>query len=314
MSSDVSSAESASPPLTHPKRARTRSEKRRMLNRERKKLHLPPVCVEPSKARSVDSDPSASSHSDESESSALSGYSFDFSGDVVGKPAPGSTAQPSTPRPSEDESAADQTNSEAATFLDRFPRAFESWTEFDAAFASFCKNSYQIFSKRTSKSVKSRNQQAEKRWGNAKTHRRGSAKLIPDDWGVYSKTFQCTHGIARASQSSGRRGLQFVRYTQCSAKVNATVTAAVTGKYQVVISASGSHNHVLDAEVHASYAESRTIRDPELIRRVSEMQESGSHARGILAFLRAETGMYTTDPFCNKLSPTKPTAPTIHRT
>ncbi|POM62808.1 hypothetical protein PHPALM_27988 [Phytophthora palmivora] len=118
--------------------------------------------------------------------------------------------------------------------------------------------------------------------------------LIPASWNVYSKTLKCTHGIKHPKRGNGQRTHRVVRFTDCTAQVNATLVKGNQGLYYIYVKAKGSHNHALSPELWDYYLENRRIQDPLMLQTVSDMRETGSSAKGILAYLHKSTGKKTT--------------------
>eukprot|EP00644_Phytophthora_capsici_P015593 jgi/Phyca11/121508/e_gw1.44.403.1 len=76
----------------------------------------------------------------------------------------------------------------------------------------------------------------------------------------------------------------------CTAKVNARVVYEYSG--WIIVKASGRHNHPVTKHEWFNYAETRTITDKGLVRDASEMHKAGGHAKGILSYLREQSGGY----------------------
>ncbi|KAE9225810.1 hypothetical protein PF004_g11831 [Phytophthora fragariae] len=113
-----------------------------------------------------------------------------------------STAAPSrAPDTSEVEAPA------AGSFLEGFPIFWLSWKTFDDVFADFQQQTFQLFSCRTSTSIKARNKAileeqkkakkpAKKMKGKRRSkHRRTGGTLLPEAWETYSRTLLCTHAM-----------------------------------------------------------------------------------------------------------------------
>ncbi|KAE8997726.1 hypothetical protein PR001_g19508 [Phytophthora rubi] len=213
-------------------------------------------------------------------------------------------------------------------FFGEFSKRWRSWEFFHEQFDLFTANSYQRFSVRSTTSVEKRNKQIL----NSKKFRGGRLPplpgnehedgisdgevgskieasisveetaasdqpyaqfLIPSSWAVYCKTLKCTHAIKQQKRGDGRRSHRVVRYTGCTAQVNATLQKQKGGKYYIFLKAKGSHNHALSPELWEYYAENRRIQDPLVLQAVGDMRQSGSSAKGILAYLRKRTGKKT---------------------
>ncbi|KAI9983065.1 hypothetical protein PInf_006987 [Phytophthora infestans] len=128
---------------------------------------------------------------------------------------------------------------------------------FHAAFEVFQRETYQQFSRRSSTSVKIRNNQMTKNAEALKTSGRRARKavnLIPTDWEHYSITYKCIHGQEYKARGKGKRKHRKVRDTKCSAKLNVRVTATSYGDWELKMSASGVHNHHITKELWESYA------------------------------------------------------------
>lgn len=211
-------------------------------------------------------------------------------------------------------------------FFGEFSKRWRSWEFFHEQFDLFTANSYQRFSVRSTTSVEKRNKQIlnskkfrgktklphlpendeETRISDGEVGSKAGASisvddttasektyaqfLIPNSWGVYCKTSKCTHAIKQQKRGDGRRSHRVVRYTGCTAQVNATLQKQKGGKYYIFLKAKGSHNHALSPELWEYYAENRRIQDPLVLQAVGDMRQSGSSAKGILAYLRKRTG------------------------
>ncbi|KAF4043630.1 hypothetical protein GN244_ATG03943 [Phytophthora infestans] len=119
------------------------------------------------------------------------------------------------------------------------------------------RETYQQFSRRSSTSVKIRNNQMTKNAEALKTSGRRARKavnLIPTDWEHYSITYKCIHGQEYKARGKGKRKHRKVRDTKCSAKLNVRVTATSYGDWELKMSASGVHNHHITKELWESYA------------------------------------------------------------
>ncbi|KAG6608912.1 uncharacterized protein IUM83_12769 [Phytophthora cinnamomi] len=178
-------------------------------------------------------------------------------------------------------------------FFGGFPFTFESWDAFYEAFEHFQRESFQQFSKRTSTSVALRNKQIESSAEALKRAGKRSRKpkpLVPEHWIFYSNTLKCTHGQKYQPRSMGKRKHAKVRGTKCSATMNAHVSITSSGTWELRVSASGNHNHVLNEHLRENYAENRTIKDPQLKSDVTVLLKAGASAKGMLQYLRDRTG------------------------
>jgi hypothetical protein len=116
--------------------------------------------------------------------------------------------------------------------------------------------------------------------------------LLPESWEIYSKTYLCTHGMPFEAKGTGKRSHTKIRATGCCARVNARVKVRRGGGAGVhlVVNATGSHNHALNPHTWYNYASNRRIQDENLREEVAVMSRAGAKPKGILAYLRAETG------------------------
>eukprot|EP00644_Phytophthora_capsici_P019409 jgi/Phyca11/132993/e_gw1.289.6.1 len=119
--------------------------------------------------------------------------------------------------------------------------------------------------------------------------KRKGTHYIPKEWIKYCKTRRCTHGQGQGVRGSGQRKHRKVRSTACTAKVNARVVYGYSG-WSIVVKASGRHNHPVTKHQWCNYAENRTITDKGLIHDATEMHKAGAHAKGILSYLREQSG------------------------
>ncbi|KAL4114232.1 hypothetical protein PRIC2_014912 [Phytophthora ramorum] len=180
--------------------------------------------------------------------------------------------------------------------LATFPTTFSSWQDFHEVFQAYQVKTYQHFSKRTSTSVAVRNNQIKGAASRLKRHgkkQRKEVQLLPEAWGQYSKTLVCTHGQPYQSRGKGNRKHDKVRDTECSARVNARVTATLNDSWVLRVTASGYHNHELNEHVWGEYSGNRTVTDECLQRDVDVLRKAGASAKGILQYLRERTGKKT---------------------
>jgi hypothetical protein len=198
----------------------------------------------------------------------------------------------------------DEGSAEDGAFLEGFSCRWDSWEDFDRAFEEFQAATFQNFSSRTSTSVASRNNQmrnaifreAETSGDTVKVvEQRKGTRYIPDDWQKFCKTLRCTHGRPQKQRGSGKRKHRKTRTTECSAKINARVVSGYSGWY-LALKASGHHNHPVTKHQWFNYAENRTITDEGLTADVAKMHKAGAHAKGILAYLREQSGEFCTFP------------------
>ncbi|KAL3663611.1 hypothetical protein V7S43_011497 [Phytophthora oleae] len=94
--------------------------------------------------------------------------------------------------------------------------------------------------------------------------------LIPADWKNYSKTLVCMHGQPDRKRGRGMRQHKRLQVT-----------------------ATGGHNHDVNAYIWNSYAENRVVKDQALKRDVAVLHKDGATAKGILSYLREQTGKRT---------------------
>ncbi|KAH7468798.1 uncharacterized protein KRP23_11174 [Phytophthora ramorum] len=192
----------------------------------------------------------------------------------------------------------DGSDAEDGAFVEGFPCRWPSWEDFHRAFEEFQGATYQQFSSRTSTSVSSRNNQMRNAVAReAKTtgedaavvETRKGTQYIPESWVKYCKILRCTHGRTQAARGSGKRKHRLVRTTECTAKINARVVPGHSGWF-ITLKASGYHNHPVTKHQWFNYAENRTITVEGLTRDVHEMHKAGAYAKGILAYLREQSG------------------------
>ncbi|KAL4136687.1 hypothetical protein PRIC2_000216 [Phytophthora ramorum] len=181
------------------------------------------------------------------------------------------------------------------TFMTGFARIFDGWDEFFTALLNHSKRTWQLMSKRTSYSAKRRNK---------KLAERGvpdnDPQLLLASFPYYSVTLLCTHGIQHPKKGMGKRQRRIIRFLVCEAKVKALarrdgegvwkVNVSWEGAWKVNVSWEGAHNYLRSKELYGYYSENRRITDPEMLLRVSSMKKAGSSAKGILQYLREETG------------------------
>ncbi|GMF51493.1 unnamed protein product [Phytophthora fragariaefolia] len=184
-------------------------------------------------------------------------------------------AQPCIPE-SRDEihGSSDDTVDCCGGFLRGFPSRWLSWERFHSEVKEYSARTKQCFILRSSQTVTKRNQQM-----------RSADRYFPLEWKHYCKTLRCTHGVKQKSRGDGIRQHQYVRFTGCKAKINATLLR-IGDKYYVYVRSSGTHNHAVRSELWDYYVENRKIRDPALLSSVSDMRAAGSSTKGILAWLR----------------------------
>ncbi|ETI44320.1 hypothetical protein F443_10983 [Phytophthora nicotianae P1569] len=202
--------------------------------------------------------------------------------------------------------SADEDEVVAGSFLEGCPTFLEFWDLFDNVFADFQEQTYQLFSLRTSASMKARNRKIASEQAKAKKNAvswkagrnsdkrsRTGGTLLPEAWDTYCRTFLCTYGMPFVSKGTGRRSHSKVRSTGCSARVNARVCLRPSGNgFHLVASASGAHDHALTEHQWYSYAENRRIEDPQLREDVAVLSKAGAKPRGILSYLRAKTDVH----------------------
>eukprot|EP00644_Phytophthora_capsici_P007426 jgi/Phyca11/112228/e_gw1.21.368.1 len=110
---------------------------------------------------------------------------------------------------------------------------------------------------------------------------------------MYSQTLVCTHGQPYEPKGNGERYHSNIRDTKCKARVNVRVTVSVSGSWYLCVNPSGEHNHALNKRTFESYAENRTVKDAQLTRDVAILHKAGAKAKGILRYLREQTGKAT---------------------
>eukprot|EP00644_Phytophthora_capsici_P014652 jgi/Phyca11/124708/e_gw1.54.347.1 len=103
----------------------------------------------------------------------------------------------------------------------------------------------------------------------------------------------CTHGIKKRATQKGKRQRRIIRYLGCTAQVNGVVTRNANNEWKVHATWHGSHNHLRGERLYQYYAENRRIKDPEVLRQIADMKSAGADAKGILDYLRRNTGKKT---------------------
>ncbi|ETI35427.1 hypothetical protein F443_18230, partial [Phytophthora nicotianae P1569] len=190
------------------------------------------------------------------------------------------------------------TDDDDGAFLEGFSRRWASWEDFNKAFETFQAAMFQQLSGRSSTSVLSRNKQmrdavarevAATGKSSEDVERRRGTRYIPADWKKYCRTLRCTHGQGQPSRSSGKRKHRQIRSTECTAKVNVRVVSAYSG-WNIAVKASGRHNHPVTKHQWFNYAENRSVTDEGLIHDAAAMHKAGAHAKGILSYLREQSG------------------------
>ncbi|ETL46992.1 hypothetical protein L916_03220, partial [Phytophthora nicotianae] len=187
-------------------------------------------------------------------------------------------------------------------FLEGFSRRWDSWEAFYQEFEVFQSATFQQFTSRTSTSVTSRNRQMQnaieseaKKTGKSRAdvEKRKGTQYIPENWSKYCITLQCTHGRSQPPRGSGKRKHRKVRTTLCTAKINARVVAGFSSWY-VAVKACGHHNHPVTKHQWFNYAENRKVKDNSLKQDAINMHKAGAHAKGILGYLREQSGQLVT--------------------
>ncbi|EGZ19060.1 hypothetical protein PHYSODRAFT_499264 [Phytophthora sojae] len=174
-----------------------------------------------------------------------------------------------------------------------FSTTFDSWDTFHTSFDDFQAQTFQQFSMRTSTSVFLRNKQIlekDKERKRAAKKARKPITLVPAEWVTYSKTLVCTHGQPFEPKGKGKRHHNNVRDTKCKARLNVRVAATFSGIWRLRVNATGKHNPDLNKHLWESYAENRTVKDPQLTEDVAVLHKAGANTHGILQYLRERTG------------------------
>ncbi|DBA01813.1 TPA: hypothetical protein N0F65_002929 [Lagenidium giganteum] len=178
-------------------------------------------------------------------------------------------------------------------FLDGFGHEYPSWDEFTKAFNEFTASTFQCFPRRSSSSVSKRNEQVKKRQ-EARDGKPSKEKTLPIHMGFYAVSFHCTHGVKHKSKSQGHRHHEVVRYTNCTARVNARVVEKFEDTYVIRVEALGGHNHPCNEDVYKQYPVARVVKDDDVLARGKMMWESGASVKGILRFFRSTTDKFPT--------------------
>lgn len=172
--------------------------------------------------------------------------------------------------------------------LESFPKRFFSWRELEEYLHEFGESTFQLFRKRTSVTVAVRNVSITRRIEARKDGGRNfkHPELIPDQWGYYSKTYVCTHGLKNHPRGGGLRTHTSVRDTGCTARIQTTLRFDQNALiYYISARVTGSHNHPVSKEQYFSYAENRRITDPVVLRDIDEMSSRGEFPKAILAHI-----------------------------
>ncbi|DAZ95570.1 TPA: hypothetical protein N0F65_005886 [Lagenidium giganteum] len=178
-------------------------------------------------------------------------------------------------------------------FLDGFGHEYPSWDEFTKAFDAFTASTFQCFPRRSSSSVTKRNEQVQQRQ-EARDGKPSKQKALPIHLGFYAVSFHCTHGIKHKSKSQGHRHHEVVRYTNCTARVNARVVEKVEDTYVIRVEALGGHNHPCNEDVYKQYPVARVVKDDNVLAIGKAMWESGASVKGIMRFFRSTTDKFPT--------------------
>ncbi|KAE8959055.1 hypothetical protein PR001_g30855 [Phytophthora rubi] len=91
-------------------------------------------------------------------------------------------------------------------------KSFVSWNEFHAYLDTYQAQTYQMFRVRSNKSVAARNQII--------SGDKSKAAPIPEAWGYYANTFECTHAGKYTRRGQGKRACQQTRALDCKAQVS----------------------------------------------------------------------------------------------
>ncbi|GMF19921.1 unnamed protein product [Phytophthora fragariaefolia] len=170
-------------------------------------------------------------------------------------------------------------------FMKGFDRVHETWDDFFSALKKHCDRTWQLLSKRTSYSANLRNKKL-KQSGVPDS----DPRLLPSNFPYYSLTLMCTHGIDHPKKGRGKHQRRIIRYLSCRAKVNALSQRDRDGVWKVKVSWESSNNHLRSEELFGYYAENRRITDPAVLLQAEKMKKAGASAKGILQYLREETG------------------------
>lgn len=174
------------------------------------------------------------------------------------------------------------------TKLESFPKRFFSWRELEEYLHEFGESTFQLFRKRTSVTVAVRNVSITRRIEARKDGGRNfkHPELIPEQWGYYSKTYVCTHGLKNQPRGGGLRTHTSVRDTGCTARIQTTLRFDQSALiYYISARVTGSHNHPVSKDQYYSYAENRRITDPVVLRDIDEMSARGEFPKAILAHI-----------------------------
>eukprot|EP00644_Phytophthora_capsici_P019276 jgi/Phyca11/132442/e_gw1.167.5.1 len=167
-----------------------------------------------------------------------------------------------------------------------------TWSDFETEFKDFCGRTSQVFSKRSSTSVKTRNNQIKKRQNRSSKGTSKQVTLFPETMETeqYSASYWCTHGRVRATESTGLRTHSKQRSTSCQVRISATLVCTGMDQYKIRVSSKGtSHNHRVDPDVYKIYPQNRAVNDPSVLGTIDAMRKGGAKARGVLMYLRDAT-------------------------
>lgn len=185
-------------------------------------------------------------------------------------------------------------------------RRHTDWKAFHNYLDAYSAATFQLFSVRTTTSVRSRYARIAQQMSKKQADQPPDTPLnqqqleqleqvMPADFEWYSKTFLCTHGWKRRRRGAGKRVGHTVRSTQCPAKLCATLQRSAYGpdgtkgakKWCVVVTKQiFDHNHELSETAYQRYSENRRIKDPEVLREAEALWRSGSTRREVFEYLK----------------------------
>ncbi|KAG6584652.1 Histone H4 [Phytophthora cinnamomi] len=167
---------------------------------------------------------------------------------------------------------------------------FGSWAEFHEFLAEYQKRTYQVYSTRTVTQVTTRNRRITERYaGTGQTPPPG--ELLPEEMGIYSKAYVCTHHGQPRPKATGQRTRKPSRAINCPARITMLLRKDhSSGSYFVhVTSHTARHNHELSGGDYRRHPKIRKITDADILRTVRVLQKANAQPRKILEYVREHT-------------------------
>ncbi|OWY90340.1 hypothetical protein PHMEG_00041573 [Phytophthora megakarya] len=138
--------------------------------------------------------------------------------------------------------------------MKRFKPVYDNYDEFFSALTEQCHATYQLLTKRSSHSIKLRNQTLAK-----KNIPEGDPRMLPSSFSFYSVTIFYTPGIEHSKKGKGNRQRRIIRCLGCGTKMKALTKRDGEETWKVVVTWWGYHNHIRSEERFRYYAENRRI-------------------------------------------------------